>query len=424
MLASYVGRTIGSQDLITYDGGGTTATQSLIEHGEPIYDPSLSVGYDIYACTPTISIKSIGQGGGAIASVDKGGALTVGPKSAGGRPGPACYGLGGTEPTITDALVLLGILDPTLDWILNQKWDLEAARTAITSKIADFYGWDLTEAAHAIYSIGVHNVALLFREEVLMRGRDPRDFALFVMGGSGPMLAPVIAREQEISTVIIPGSLGTASALGCLLSDIKFDYMQSYLRMTDKIDYEGLNRILQNMEKASLADLARDRITERPEFQRHVDLRYSGQHWEVTVPIKSTGQVTMDDLKEAIKAFDQEHDRLYGFKRPDEPTEIVTLYLRATVRTPKRIPKRTLDADTGKTIELCNTPRPVSKREVCFDIKKGSELAEIYDYEKLLSGTTLSGPAIVHKRDGTIPIFPKDVCKIDEYGNCIITIGR
>ena len=173
-LACQISRLVNAPSLITYDGGGTTATLSLVEESQPVYGTGLEFGFEIVAKTPSISVTSIGQGGGAIAWIDKGGALRVGPRSTSAFPGPACYGLGGTDPTLTDALVLLGILDPKFDWIRNIAWDRRAAEDGV-NKIATHFKWGTRAAAHAIYMVGISNVSFLLREEVVAEGRGIRE---------------------------------------------------------------------------------------------------------------------------------------------------------------------------------------------------------------------------------------------------------
>ena len=412
-LACRITQPMNSPNVITYDGGGTTATLSLVENSEPVYGPWLEFGFEIVANTPSISVKSIGQGGGAIAWIDKGDALRVGPASAAAFPGPACYGLGGTAPTLTDALVLLGILDPEFDWIRGEAWDHEAAETAI-GKIASNFGWGLTEAAHAIYRVGVSNVSFLLREEIVAKGRDPRDFALVAIGGSGPMLASQLALEQDISKVIVPAALGTASALGCLLSDPKYEYLQSYLALVEQIERETLEGIGKSLKARALSDLKRDGITQDPRFEFFGDFRYSGEHWEVTVPLSLEGRLDPKIVNEGVSKFHSEHQRLYGFSRLDEPVEIVTIMMRmllAGFQPPIR--KIAEKKDVAAAVK--------GTRSVYFKPDEASE-ATIYVYDELGAGSLIQGPAVIQRRDGTVPVFPRCTCEIDDHGNSIITL--
>src|SRR5207253_675969 len=195
----------GVENMISIDVGGTSADVAVAYGGHLHYAEETEIGGQVIK-TPAIDIHTVGAGGGSIAWIDAGGALQVGPESAGADPGPACYGKGGRRPTLTDALVRLGVLDPRRDWITGRDWDLAALEQALDS-LGQRFGWGTDATARAIFAVGVANVSLLLREEVVARGRDPRDYALLAIGGSGPMLAPLLAREQGIRHVIVPAAL-------------------------------------------------------------------------------------------------------------------------------------------------------------------------------------------------------------------------
>jgi N-methylhydantoinase A/oxoprolinase/acetone carboxylase beta subunit len=409
-LAAFLSRIRDSPNVIVYDGGGTTATLSLVENHEPVYDRSLEYGFDVLVNTSSVAIKSIGQGGGAIAWIDKGGALRVGPMSAGSVPGPACYGLGGKEVTLTDALVILGILDPEKDWIKNLPWDLNAAERGV-SKIGSHFGWNVKKTAYAIYKIAISNVSALLHEEIIAKGRDPRDFVMLVMGGSGPLFAGQLALEQNISKVMVPAYLGTASALGCVLSDQKYDYLQSFLTKVNQVSSQELEDIMTSLRSRATTDLKRDKILERLEFEFFVDLRYAGEHWEVTVPLKSDASV-QKGVDDAVRQFHSEHERLYGFSRIDEPVEIVTIMMRMTLRHSKPEPRK-IDAMKDPATAV------IATRKVFFDGVEGKDV-NVYAYDKLGNGSQISGPAIIQRRDGTVPVFPGFSCEIDPYGNIML----
>jgi len=418
--ARYIGGLVGDKNLITYDGGGTTATQSVIEGSELVYETLFSLEYGVTTATPTIGIKSIGQGGGAIAWIDKGGVLNVGPHSAGAIPGPVCYGTGGTEPTITDALVILGILDPYQDWIRKTPWKREDTLKVVKEKIGDYYGWDVNESAAGILKVAAGNVSSVFHETVMAKGRDPRDFTLFAFGGSGPMLSPLIAREHEIRRIIVPFATGTTSALGCLMSDIIYDYQHSYLTLTEHINYKIAQDLYGAAEIISSEDLKRDRVSGKLKKEYAADFRYLGQHWEVTVPLESmatASDFTSKAVEDGMQVFHREHERLFGFQRPDEPVELVTLRLRVTVPTPTRaLEKLERDADSSKA--------KIGSREIIFDIEAGPQKSNVYDYIRLKAGVTINGPAVIHKHDGTVPLYPDCACTVDDYGNLLIALGK
>lgn len=412
-LTAFVAAQVGSPDMITYDGGGTTATITLTERGKPVFENQLDLMFDVFASTPTVSVRSIGQGGGAVAWIDKGGALRVGPQSAAAYPGPVVYGQGGQEPTVTDALVVLGILDPQKDWIRGIPWAREAAERALTERIGQHFGWGVQETAHAIYRIGVSNVANLLREEVTAKGRDPRDFALLAIGGSGPMLAAEIAAEHEIGKVVVPESLGTASALGCLVSNLLYDYVQSYFTPLNRLSQPELSRVMEQLVSRARTDLSRDGLNHDPDLSFMVDLRYAGQHFELTVPLPREGNGIALDA--AVQEFHQEHNRLYGFWRPDEPLELVSVRLRAS------LPIGGCFTGTGGRAVASPETIPTGQRPVLFRIESGPIVSDVYDGRTLRPGARLAGPAVVHRPDGTVPIPPGWNGQIDAYDHLILT---
>lgn len=403
-LGALVGAVADAPNAAVYDGGGTTATVALVERGAPVVGARLDLEFDVYAATPAVAVRSIGQGGGAVAWVDRGGALRVGPESAGAEPGPACYGSGGTEPTVTDALVVLGVLDPEWDWIRNRAWDRDASLRALRERVGAHFGWDEVEAASAIFSLAVDNVSVLLREAVVGEGRDPRDLTLVAIGGSGPMLAARLAREQGIGRVLVPAALGTASALGLLLSDLRYDYARSLLAPLRHVDRATLGALLDGLAASGHADLPG---VARIDFA--LDLRYVGEHWEVTVPL-ATGDGLEPGLAGAALAFHAEHGRLYGFDRPDEPIEVVTVRCTATAPVDASLPLR--DVATG------DDP-VIGRRRTAFE---GAFCdTPVLDYDRLGPGAAFSGPAIVHRRDGTMPVPPGWDGAVDAYGNVRLT---
>jgi N-methylhydantoinase A/oxoprolinase/acetone carboxylase beta subunit len=414
-LSAWVGSQIGSSNIIAYDGGGTTATITLVEGGAPVTESQLDLMFEVFAATPTVAVRSIGQGGGAIAWIDTGGALRVGPQSAGAFPGPVVYGQGGTQPTITDALVVLGILDPERDWIRGTLWARGAAEQTLEEQIGRRFGWGAPEAAYAIYQVGLTNVANLLREEITAKGRDPRDFSLLAIGGSGPMLAAELAAEHEISQVVVPESLGTASALGCLVSDLVYDYVQSHLSLLDELGSDELDSLLTTLSERADADLRRDELqaSSSAGFAFALDLRYAGEHFELTVPLPRSGDTV--DIQAAVTRFHQDHERLYGFWRPDEPLELVSVRLQVRLPIERRFVWEHAAPQPNGAVH------PASQRPVLFDIERGYVMTDVYDGERLKPGATMHGPAIVHRLDGTVPIPPHWQGEIDIHGHLVLT---
>ena len=296
--ATYLGTTLGYPDVISFDMGGTTAKAGLIQNGTPRITKDYEVGaaaqtgvgasrgagYPIR--TPVIDLVEIGAGGGSIAWVDSGGVLRVGPQSAGADPGPVCYGTGGTEPTITDANLVLGRLNPSFFLGGEIELDVEAARRAIQEQCADPLNLDVVEAAHGIVEIANAAMVNALRLVSVQRGYDPRDFVLTAFGGAGPVHANRLAAEIDVPTTIIPMSPGTTSAMGLLVTDLKHDYSTTLIQHVDQLDTAAVEKTYQELEAQGGTSLEREEV--RPEdisFLRQVDMRYVGQSYELTVPL-------------------------------------------------------------------------------------------------------------------------------------------
>ena len=228
------------------------------------------------------------------------------------------------------------------------------------------------------------------------------------------MLASQLAAEQNIRSVIVPANLGTASAIGCLLSNPKYEYMQSYLSFTGQVTEDKLREIEKTLKTRARTDLSRDNITLNPEFEFCGDFRYSGEHWEVTVPLMGSGELRLSSIVEGASTFHSEHQRLYGFQRLDEPVEIVTIMMRM-ILPGFQLPPRKIQRVDDATSALTGT------REVWFD-PQAAEQANVYAYEKLGAGSKIKGPAIIQRHDGTVPLLPKSRCEIDDYGNILIAL--
>jgi N-methylhydantoinase A/oxoprolinase/acetone carboxylase beta subunit len=311
--------------------------------------------------------------------------------------------------------VVLGILDPERDWIRGTLWARGAAEQALEEQIGRRFGWGAPEAAYAIYQVGLTNVANLLREEITAKGRDPRDFSLLAIGGSGPMLAAELAAEHEISQVVVPESLGTASALGCLVSDLVYDYVQSHLSLLDELGSDELESLLTTLSERADADLRRDELqaSSSAGFAFALDLRYAGEHFELTVPLPRSGDTV--DIQAAVTRFHQDHERLYGFWRPDEPLELVSVRLQVRLPIERRFVWEHAAPQPNGAVH------PASQRPVLFDIERGYVMTDVYDGERLKPGATMHGPAIVHRLDGTVPIPPHWQGEIDIHGHLVLT---
>ena len=419
-----LGSVIGAEDVISFDMGGTTAKVGLIQGGTPSVTKDYSVGAHASAGvggqslsgypvrTPVIDLVEIGAGGGSIAWVDSGDMLRVGPRSAGADPGPVCYRRGGTEPTVTDANVVLGRLNPAYFLGGEISLDVEGARRAIAECCAEPLGLDLVEAANGIVEIA--NAAMVNALHLIsvQRGYDPREFVLVGFGGAGPVHANAIQRDCEMPTLVIPRAPGIFSATGLLGTDLKRDSSLTLLRRLEEIDVGEVEGAFATLERAGSAELAHERLPrERIDFSRQVDMRYVGQSFELTIPL-ADGVFDAAQAEALRERFHAEHDRAYGFSAPAEPVEVVSLRL-TTVGRIEKPPLRPLERAAGD-------PLPKEQREVYFAETGGFVECPIHDRYSLGAGATLSGPAVVEELDSTVVVHPGYRVEVDELGNLVV----
>ena len=410
--SAQTGRALGFANVISFDMGGTTAKASLIREGEPTMAPGYYVGG--YASghpvmVPVIDLVEVGAGGGSIAWIDDIGALKVGPQSAGADPGPICYRGGGTEPTITDANLVLGRLDPD-DFLGGQMaLDAEAAALGILEKIADPLAMSTTVAAQAIVDIAVAKMSLAVREVSVAKGYDPRDFALVASGGAGPLHVMAIARELHIPKVIVPLYPAHFSALGMLAADERHDFIRTFYADLDGADFRQLGRTVEEMAAESAFALG-DR--KGAEHRIHLDLRYVGQEFTLSVPVTGK-QIEAQDRRAIRTAFDRLYDRRYAHHSPEEPVEIVNVRLaaigkRATLALPRLSTKRRAKAHRRMDVHLGDPSGPVS--------------CPVYRREDLGAGTRISGPALVREHGTTTVLFRGDLCSVARTGELLISV--
>ena len=424
--ASYLGSTLGRENVISFDMGGTTAKAGLIENGTPRVTKDYEVGGTAGATehgargsgypirTPVIDLVEIGAGGGSIAWIDSGGILRVGPHSAGAHPGPACYGQGGTEPTITDANLVLGRLSP--DYFLGGEMvlDIEGARQAIREKCADRLGMGVLEVALGIVEIANSAMVGALRQVSVQRGHDPRDFLLVAFGGAGPVHANRLAAELEIPTVLVPPSPGTTSAMGLLVTDIKHDYSVALIRRADRLNFEVAGESFQRMRWEGEAALTREDVgPDEMVFLHQADMRYVGQSYELTIPLPD-GEIAARELNAIIDRFHQEHERTYGFKADGEPVEFVALRLSA-IGSISRPRTRELSNSGG---DLAAAPK--TSRSAYFAESGGLVDCRVYDRYKLQPDFEIQGPAIVEEVDSTTVIHPGYRALVDKFGNLFL----
>lgn len=412
--ASHVAELTGYKDLITFDMGGTSADFSLIEDGEP----KISMDREIEgfpARIPMLDIHTYGAGGGSIAWLDAGGALKVGPESAGAVPGPAAYGRGGTLPTVTDANVVLGRLNP--NGILNGQMDLdvEASKRAIEEHICKKTNLSLIEAASGILSVVNANMTRGVRLISVEKGYSPNEFSLVSFGGGGGLHCGSLAKELNISTVIVPPSPGTFSSMGLLVTDIKSDYVRTELIEPTGHNLQKIQDHFKEMEEEGTKLLESEKIEAGKRiFQRTVDVRFKGQNYELSVPIELK-DLEKENIDKVIKRFHEIHEKTYGYSDKLAQVEFVNFRLTAC----GEIPKVNFRKETSKDEEVISSK---TKRKVYFsevDEPKYFE-TDIFQRTELNVGDKIIGPAIVEQLDTTILILPEQTASVDPYQNLII----
>lgn len=402
----------GVPDVVTFDVGGTSTDVSLIAGGKPAFTSSRKVA-DYAVRSPMIDVQVIGAGGGSIAWIDAGGALKVGPMSAGAVPGPVAYGLGGTEPTLTDANLVLHRLDAGGTLAGKVRVDEAAARAAIDEKIARPLGLTIEAAAEGIVRIAVANMTRAIRSVSTEKGHDLSRFALFPYGGAGPLLATAVARECGMGRIIVPVEPGTLCARGILMSDVSLDFIRSEIVDADVAGWEKTAAQFRTMEKEATAWFdAQDVPADRRRFERMVDARYQGQNHEVLVPASNGADLL--DFEAFLTAFAEAHRREYGYVVAHRSIEIVNCRLKiiAAVDRPATIPPPASDV---------RAPRVKAIRQVHFGTRWLT--TRIYDRAELVPGTVLEGPAIIDEMSSTTIVGAGDTAMVDPTGNLLIRLS-
>jgi N-methylhydantoinase A len=411
-----VGAALGALNVISFDMGGTTAKASLVRDGEPTMAPGYHIGG--YASghpvmLPMIDVVEVGAGGGSIAWLDDVGALKVGPQSAGADPGPICYRGGGTEPTITDANVVLGRLDPDHFLGGEMKLDAPGAYRGIAEKIAAPLQLDPVAAAAAIVDIAISKMSLAVREVSVAKGYDPRDFALVASGGAGPLHAIAIARELHIPKVIVPLFPSHFSALGMLLADERHDFIRTCYCDLATVDFTTLLRIHHEMVAEARAAL---RHGEGAQCQIHLDLRYAGQEFTLQVPV-APEQIEKGDRRAIRTAFDALYERRYAHHSPDEPVEMVNIRLAMIAKRPK------LSFPCLSEVGRAVPSQAVPSREVHLRDTRKPLLCPVYQRSELAATSRIVGPALIQEHGTTTVLFEDDVCTVAPSGELTIAVA-
>ena len=417
LAAAHYGGLAGHDNLISFDMGGTTAKVSLIDGGEPAIASSLEVarvhrftkgsGYPLQF--PTIDILESGAGGGSIAWVDNLGLLKVGPQSAGSDPGPACYGFGGDQPTVTDADLILGYLNP--DYFLggDMSLDQSAAERAL-KPIADSYDWSIVETADAIHRLVNENMAAAARIHILEKARDPRNYAMICFGGAGPVHAAGVAAILGNPEVVVAPRPGVASAIGLLIAPIAFDFAHSFPSMLASADWAAVRGLFARMEAQGRQMLSDAGIAETEvRVERSVDGRFQGQLHEIQVPLPDN--LDSMDIEAFVSRFNAAYKALYHYLPDHTPIELLTWRSRVSGR---RAPiKQTRLAETGQDSSLAQK----GCRLAYFAEAGGFIETPIYDRYRLGAGMELRGPAIVEERESTIVLRPNMRAAVDAFAN-------
>jgi N-methylhydantoinase A len=414
LAAAHIGRLTKNDKVISFDMGGTTAKAGLIENYQPRVVSRFQAGEWLLG-VPSLDLVEIGSGGGSIAWIDASRMLKVGPQSAGADPGPACYPKGGNAPTVTDADVVLGWLNP--EFFLGGRMSLNsnAARHAIERKIAQPLALDLVKAADGIVKIVNSQMVEALRLVTVARGEDPREYTLVAFGGCGPVHAAKLAEELQIGRVIVPPAPGVASAMGLLVADFKRDYIRTRIADLANVTAEQVQARFEELEQAARDELQAELIpTDEVRFARCLDLRYAIQKYELSVPI---GGNALNESDKPIwrRLFDERHEQHYGTRASDQKVEIVNYHLTATLPVPrpepKKFPFKGESADSAVKFS----------RRAYFD---GWMDCPVYAREKLQNGNRIAGPAIIEQVDSTTVIHPGQNSHVDPFGNIVIEVSR
>jgi N-methylhydantoinase A len=407
-------RTTGLKNLITFDMGGTSCDVALIKDGEPSVQSRGKIeGRDI--ALPMIDINTVSAGGGTLARVDRLGTLEVGPQSAGAVPGPACYGRGGTEPTITDCNVVLGYIGEDNFLGGKMKLDSKAAHRAVETHVAKKISLSVDDAAEGIVRIIDVKMQEAIKAISTMRGHDLSDFQLLAFGGAGPLHAARIAKELGMAGVVVPLYPGVYSAMGLLMSDVKHDYIRSKLSPLANVREAEVAKVFDELEAHAVRDLRAENFRDdQIGIERALDMRYAGQGYEITIACDA--ELRDGALAALRKAFDGSHKQMFGHTAPEEPVEIVSYRLRGI----GRVPPVKLPSYRPQGLSLKDALRET--RQARFG---GVTLdCPVYQRDRLDVGVRFDGPAIVDQLDATTVIPPGHAARVDEFKNILISVGR
>ena len=396
-----IGRRLDRSNVITADMGGTSFDVAMIHEGNIAFAKNAEIdGLALKA--PMMDIHTIGAGGGSIAWIDSGGALRVGPQSAGAVPGPACYRTGGAEPTVTDANLVLGRLstDSLLGGAITL--DLSAARRVIDEKIADRLKCPVEEAAEGIIRVINASMTAAIRKLTVERGYDPRRFTLVPFGGAGPLHGVELARELGVSDVVVPIAPGVASAEGLVFSNLRADRIQTHVALLDRLEEAAFEQILEDLTGQTIGDLSTSIAGQEPVIMRRVGLRYSGQGYDIPIDLPDGPA----DLPSLESAFHLEHERQYGYARRDQQVQLVNIWVSAELP---------ISDDPRKPSERAESKRPAPRSTRPVYLSGNWHDTVVYERSRLRPGQRIDGPAIIEQLDSTTLIWPGGHARIDAW---------
>ena len=406
--AKYYGESLNDDNIISFDMGGTSTDVGVVDDGAIGYTTAWEIEFGLPVAAPFIEMTTMGAGGGSIAWVNPGGLLQAGPQSAGAVPGPVCYAQGGTEPTVTDANVVLGRLNPENFLGGEVRLDAGLAHRALT-ELGQELGLGPEATAQAVLDIAVENIAEAMRLLTVRRGLDPRQFSLVAFGGAGPLHAAAIAKVIGARRVLIPPHPGLSSAFGALLADMRVDKTWTHILRSDRLDAPAINARLNELVAEATADLQHEGFAGTPQIQRSVNMRYLGQNYEEEIPIPG-GEATPESLAQLLAAFETHYEATYGYRIPDEIIELVQFNV-------------TVFGDTAKPalplLPEGSPATPAGTRQVWFS-SEGPVDCPVFAREDLSPADRIAGPAIIEELDSTTAVHPGQLLTVSPHGTAVL----
>lgn len=416
--ATRLSRELGKANVITVDIGGTTADVAVVTEGEAVYTQSSDLDWDIPIRVAMADVRSVGAGGGSIAYLDAAKGLHAGPRSAGASPGPVCYGRGGTEPTVTDAAVVAGLVDPDRFLGGRMKIDVAAAARAIGDRIAEPLSLSVQEAASGIVHLAAMRMAQLINEMTVQVGLDPRDYHLVGFGGAGPIFTAFLAEEISAKGAIVPHHPAVWSAFGGLFADVLHDYSCSRIELLRSVSADDMAAIAADLRASARADLLADGLDpETASYEYSLDLRYSGQSHELNVPVDLSGGLTRDAVAIIEEDFEARHEQVFAHRRASDPLQLVTVRLLVRVSRDLALPTWSSAANGGQAAEA-------PTRAVWFHGHSEAVETRIFDRFRLAAGETIDGPAVVEEDQSNTVVPPGMSLRVSDRGYLVIESGK